>query len=47
MASCCVGGANHSADLVSVWHGESVPLVLCGFHASWDLSRVLREVRNV
>ena len=47
MSKCCFGSANHSADLVAVYHGEAVPLILCGYHASWKLETILKGVKNV
>lgn len=43
MSKCCAGGANHSNDLVSVYFGGVAPVLLCGFHASFDLSKLLAE----
>lgn len=30
-----LGTGNHSDDLVAVWHGTPVPLVVCGYHAAY------------
>ena len=32
-APCARIATAHSSDRVKVWHGESVPMTLCGFHA--------------
>jgi hypothetical protein len=45
---CEYPSTNHSDDIVEVWHGETEPAVLCGFHATfppadlWDAVRARR-----
>lgn len=38
---------NHSKDQVRVWHGESVPMSFCGFHAQdRDSINIVRRLTN-
>jgi hypothetical protein len=36
----------HSDDRVEVWHGQTTPTKLCGYHASWRLNTVLTVIRD-
>ena len=45
MNYCEYPSDNHSNDRVELYHGSVVPMHLCGFHASWDLRRVIAAVR--
>jgi hypothetical protein len=32
LSACQFPSDNHSKDRVTVWHGSTTPLILCGFH---------------
>lgn len=46
MSCCAYPSANHSTDTVIVHHGCPEPVTLCGFHASWSMTRVMEAVRG-
>ncbi len=33
---CAYESSNHSTDTVAVYHGQTEPTILCGYHASWS-----------
>ncbi len=37
-------GSNHSDDLVKVLAGRTEPVILCGYHSTWDLTKVLATI---
>lgn len=45
MSGCQHPSANHSSDSVIVHHGCPHPVSLCGFHATWPMTRVIAAIR--
>ncbi len=43
---CAYPSGNHSSDRVRVYHGAEDRLLLCGYHATWDLNQVLRDIEE-
>lgn len=43
---CDHPGTNHSNDRVTVWHGRTTPLALCGYHASRLNADMFKELHN-
>ena len=37
---------NHSADIVSVYHGTFTPLTLCRYHTQHDLMTTLKKIEE-
>jgi hypothetical protein len=33
---CALPALHHSDDRVTVYHGRTSPVVVCGFHAQWE-----------
>lgn len=43
---CQYPSDNHSANKVTVYHGEATPLTLCGYHALIDLNSTLLVIKK-
>lgn len=47
MSACQYPSLNHSEDGdVTVFCGREQPVILCGFHSTWDLNKVLTAIDN-
>lgn len=43
---CTHEGKNHSADSLTIWHGETTPLNFCGYHAQQYLNNKAEEKKE-
>jgi len=39
---CQFDSHNHSKDFVTLYHGNVEPLILCGYHSTWNLNTILK-----
>lgn len=46
LGACYHPSDNHSKDRVAVHYGAGDPMILCGYHASWNLNDVIWDIEN-
>ena len=44
LSKCQAPSLNHSPNLVTVWHGKPSPLLLCGYHSTYNLNETLKSI---